>query len=179
MEKSRTNAFKAHVNHIAATAAAGVGKSCNGRRRMSRVGNAQFGNHDATQNYLTLNISHIWRLRRCWRIDQCKNVSKAQNAQFGNHYAIKSVLLLQNVSQMLMCSTLQKWVQSTKISHNTRRDMWHIQGGKVFWLQKSDQPHLSSSLRPDIDILRHNSQAVVHEGSGKHCIYEFHQNIEL
>ena len=42
-----------------APAAAAVGKSCHGRRRMSGVANAQFGNHDATKSA---------RLRTCCKM---------------------------------------------------------------------------------------------------------------
>ena len=56
--RARCFAFNAHVNHIA-TAAAAVGKSCHGRRRMSGVANAQFGNHDATKSA---------RLRTCHKM---------------------------------------------------------------------------------------------------------------
>ena len=146
-------AFNAHVNHIAAAAGAGAaGKSCRGRRRMSGAGNlAQFGNHDATKSA---------------RLPSCRKI-------FLIYGALQAVDILTSAK---MGTKHQK-----SATENTCDTFLVILGSKVFWLQKSDQPHLSSSLRPDIDILRHNSQAVVHEGPGKHCIYDLskHKTLKL
>ena len=74
-------------------------------------------------------------------------------------------------------------MQSTKnvFSHSKRLVTYLvILGGKVSGLEKCDQPRLSSSLRPDIDILRHylTSLAVVYDGSDKHWIYDVGERVD-
>ena len=124
-------AFNAHVNHIACSlAAAAPGKSRHGRK-MSGVGNAQFWNHDATIRCVVACLPQ--NLSHIWR-----------------EHGRWRIDLYKNVCKA------QKNLKNTclQITHLV------ILGGKVFWLQKSDQSHLPSSLRPDIDILGHDTVAM-------------------
>ena len=123
-------AFNAHVNHIACSLAAAAPGKSRHGRKMSGVGNAQFWNHDAT------------KVRCCV-------------------FAAKSFSYMAR-TWALTYWPVQKCVQSTKETEKHCLQITHlvILGGKVFWLQKSDQSHLPSSLRPDIDILGHDTVAM-------------------